>query len=665
MGLLDSWLMPARERRSLENPSTSLSDPDDWLYEAFGAAESATGERISAETALRFSPWWRGISLVSRSVGKLPLVVMKRIGKGKEKDTLHQAYRLLRYRANDELMSASTFKQTIQSLAMSRGNGYAWIRRNQHAEPLELIVICPGDCWPFRENGRLWYAVKVESEWIRESPVNVFHIRGLSRDGLVGYPVYKNASDSLGEGIAAQHYEARFFKNDARPSVIIEVPGNMPPEAQKEFLRQWENMHAGVNNSHRTAILTNGGKVNPFSSSAKDSELSEMRKFNLVDIANWIGVPVHKIGGEGRTAYASLEQENQGYLDDSLDPWLVTWEDEAREKLLTEEQKDRDTHIVEFMRQAILRADMAARYTAYNTAVRGGWINRDEVRGIENLNPMPDGEGEKFFAPLELQVVGDDEPPEVTDLPTVLTVTEAVVAGQIPPDTAKAMLKLSFPLLTDQHVNDIIDPLEEFEPPKPETAGPPMPPAQPDASVAIPDDQSTTEGDGQSRPSEPRSAPAIPPWTVQQLAEAVAQMMDQKAVARDDERLRKARLAIVQNAVGRSLRLLKIRNEKRARDARNFLKALDDYRLDDLSQLSEIMAPASELFNHDNAIVCSYIWDTVKGQLLEATGMVRSQDHAELELHVRNMLTELESTLLTQVTDFFMKGPSNGTTLSA
>ena len=625
MGLIDSLLKSTRERRSLENPSSSLDDPE--LWEAYGAVESASGQKISAESALKFAPWWRGINLISRDVAKLPLVVYKRAGQGKEKDSTHPAYRLLRYRANDELMSASTFKQTIQALAMSTGNGYAWIRRNQHAVPLELIIIDPCDVVPFRENGRLWYGIKIGESWRRTSPADVFHIKGLSRDGLVGYSVYRNARDSLGEGVSAQKYESRFFKNDARPSVVIEVPGAMPEDAQREFIRQWENTFGGLENSHRTAIVTHGGKVNPFSRSARDSQLLELRKFNLVDIANWCGVPVHKVGGEGRTAFASLEQENQAYLDESLDPWLVTWEDEAREKLLTEEEKNRDTHVIEFTRQALVRADIAARYTAYNTAIRGGWMNADMALAMENQNPIAGGLGQSFLRAKELAVVGQ----ELDDLPTAMSVTEAVVSGRMPPETAKAMLKATFPLLSDKQINEIIDPLEDFEPPPP----PPSPFTQPQLVA--------TEQPTDEPAEEPAGDPATP-------LEDVARRL-------------------VMDAARRACRHLRIQAVRRAKLAGNFLNMIDDDRPTDEAKVGELVADVVSLCGglyeseQTAAEVSRCIFDEAKTVLLAAADAAHNRD--ELAECVESRMNELEVSLPVKVANLLLKGSTNGTTLSA
>lgn len=403
--------------RSLENPTTSLSDPDEWAVDMLvGGKTAASGVKVSRKKALGHAPVWRAVSLISGDVAKLPIHVYRRDGEGKTPDTKHPASRLLRFAPNDE-MTAFTFWQTLTAHLLLDGNAYAYIVRNGAGDPEELWPLLPDQTYPVRENGTLWYVTRIDRgggavEWRKLPPEDVFHVKGLGFNGLVGYSVIAHAKESWGLGIGAEQYGSRFLKNSARPSTVIEVPGAMNVDAQKEFIRQWEKMHSGLDNSHRTAILTKGGTANPLSINARDAQLLETRQFQIREVANWFDLPPHKLGDDSRTSYKSLEEENQAYLNDCLDRRLRAIEQEARAKLLREREKEADTHFVEFVRQALIRADLVKRFNAYAKALLGGWMCVDEVRARENLNPLPDGEGKKFFRPLNVAVVGEEEKSE-------------------------------------------------------------------------------------------------------------------------------------------------------------------------------------------------------------------------------------------------------------
>lgn len=403
------WLTKLVSRATPENPRFNLNDPAAWdLF--VGGQTSNAGVAVNYDTALGYSPWWRGVSLISRDVAKLPLAIYKRNGDGKDRDTAHPAYRLLRYKPNAE-MTAFVFRQTLQAHALNEGNGYAYIFRNGGGVPVELVPLKPDDVLPVRENGKLWYVLNVKGEQRKIDPSNILHIKGLGFDGLCGYSLWQKARHSLGLGIASEQFGSRYFSNGAEPRAVIEHPAKLSPQAATNLRSSWNAMHQGIENSHKIAILEEGMKINAFSNNARDAQLLETRQFQIREVANWLGVPPHKLGDTTRTAFASLEQENQSYLDDAVDPWLVNWEEECREKLLSEEEKSADSHVVEFVRNALVRADLTARANYYRTALGGRpWMTQNEVRGRENLNPMEGGD--VILEPLNMGNAGgaDNEP---------------------------------------------------------------------------------------------------------------------------------------------------------------------------------------------------------------------------------------------------------------
>lgn len=423
--VVSEFLLPINGRAAggVENPSNPLV-PNWW--EGGGSGRSDAGITVNRNSALTYSAIWRGVTLKSGDVGKLPLCVYKVVGDGKEKDFDHPAYRLLHDEPNSE-MTAFVFKQTLEAHRILQGNGYAYIARKGNGDPAELIPLDPEHTWIVRESGKLAYMTEYQilnGAWERRRipAADMLHIKGLGYNGLTGYVMTEYGANSIGLGMAAQRYGSKFLANNARPSAVIEVTGNMSAEAQRTFLTQWETMHQGIESSHKTAILTNGAKLNPFSINAKDSQLLETREFEIREISNWIGVPPHKLGDKSRSAYNTLEQENQSYLDDSLDPSLVTWEQECRKKLLTEKEKRTRSRSVEFVRQALVRADLPARYSAYAIAITNGIMNSNEARALENMNPREGGN--KYLTPLNMTtnaeadtqtVEEDDEPTELDE----------------------------------------------------------------------------------------------------------------------------------------------------------------------------------------------------------------------------------------------------------
>ncbi len=431
MGALGTWWRGARGRlgarllrSAVENPSQSFGSDEFWA-ELFGGRASKTGLRVGAREALTDSAMWRACNLISGYVAKTPLHIYVRLAEGgKERATSHPAYRLLRRRSCREL-KAFDFKRTLMAHVLLAGNGYAWIRRAGDGRPLELWPLSPYRTYPVRQNGELWIVTNVDGQGVETGqlrklrPEDVLHVRGFGHDPLVGCDVVSFGREVLGMSLAAREYGAEFFAGHAVPGVVIKRPLEAPQlsdAALKNLEESWDRMVTGMGKHHRTVVLREGMEPFVIGVDARKAQLLEMRKFCVRDVANLTGVPPHKLGDDSRTAYASLEQENQSFLDDCLDVWFSQIEDECAEKLLTEREKAENTHVVEFLRQSLVRADMTTRYEAYNKGLQAGFLTRDEVRERENLNPLPDGDGSRFFVPLNMTLAGGPDSDEREDL---------------------------------------------------------------------------------------------------------------------------------------------------------------------------------------------------------------------------------------------------------
>lgn len=371
---------------------------------------------VNRETALTFDAYWRCVSLISGDVAKLPLCVYERQGTGKIEAESHPAYRLLMYEACPDV-SALDCKRVLTLHALCEGNGYAFIQRDGAGRPLELWPLSPMKTYPVRANRRLWYVTEVGSRESRRLPAeDVFHLKGLSFDGLAGYNAVAKMRETLGLGLAAQSFGSIFFRNNARPNVILKHPGKLKPEAKTNLRESWERLHSGLENSHRTAVLEEGMDLVPLMHNARDSQLLELRGFSRIEVCNFFGVPPHKVGDSSRTSYNSLEQENEAYVDDGggLGFWLPQWCSEAWKKLLSEEEKQQLSHFFAFKLRQLLRANLSARTTYYVAMVTNGVLSPNEVRDEEGYNPREGGDD--YLTPLNMQG-GDPALPDAGDPP--------------------------------------------------------------------------------------------------------------------------------------------------------------------------------------------------------------------------------------------------------
>jgi len=386
--------------------STTYANPSSWFVDwILGGEKTSAGIRVTAQSALTYAAVWRAVSKISQDVAVLPVSIRKRLDKGGKDDAKeHPSYFILKHKPN-AYMTSPVFRQTLQADALLHGSGYAFIERQNNGDIVSLIPLPAQYTVPKYVEGTWYYDCDLDGTIRRFSEDEILHIKGLSPNGITPYSVFDKARESLGLGLAARKYGATYFRNNARPSLVLEHPGRLSAEAKEKLRAAWQTKFSGEN-SFEVAVAEEGMKATPLSISNTDAQFIETRKFEIREIANWFGLPPHFLGDDSKTAYASLEQENQSYLDGCLNSWLVMWESELFDKLLSEKEKKEESHVIEFTRQALVRANLDARGKYYAVAVNNRWMNPNEVRELENLNPYEGGD--EFIVPLNMGNPGGD-----------------------------------------------------------------------------------------------------------------------------------------------------------------------------------------------------------------------------------------------------------------
>jgi HK97 family phage portal protein len=206
--------------------TTSLTEPSSWFRNFIFGGLTESNVEINTETALTLSAVFNAVTLISDAHKVAPLQVYHRINDGKELADDHGVYKLLHRKPNRE-MTPGMFKWFISASKLLWGNGFAEIERDGAGRPMALWPIHPSVVEMLRDGSKTYYYKVYPSD--NNVPVaipreNMLHVPGFAANGMWGVSVIKYAAESLGVGLAAQKYGARFFGNDARPSVIIKHP---------------------------------------------------------------------------------------------------------------------------------------------------------------------------------------------------------------------------------------------------------------------------------------------------------------------------------------------------------------------------------------------------------------------------------------------------------
>ena len=389
MGLLTNFFGGSP---SVENPSTSLNAPAQWLVDALGGGSSASGFAVTSQTAMRVSTVFRCQSLIVNTIASLPWGVHQHTDGGSVPFPQHDLHRKLRAEPCQS-QTSYTFRQQVMSPALMSGNGYAIIARKR-GRPEELLAYPAGSADQVQvtktknNGGRLRYRFPFPDGVEELDQADVLHVPGLGFDGIKGVSVIRAlGSEPIGLAMALESYAARVAKSSTMVRGIVEVPGSLmgKPNTLKNLSESIHPLFAGESFA---APLDAGMVWKPLSNlNPIDAQILEQRRFQVEDVCRLFGVPPWMVGESSKnTSWGTgIEQQNVAFVTYVLRSWLVALEQEVNRKLFTW------PFFCEVNVDGLLRGDSKTRAEVYQSAIRNAWMTPNEARRHENLPPDPAG----------------------------------------------------------------------------------------------------------------------------------------------------------------------------------------------------------------------------------------------------------------------------------
>ena len=391
---------PFAKRATPENPATSWDRVIDIVTSGHA---SKAGRTVTPESSLRVSAVSAAVALRAETMASLPLITYERDGDLRTVARSHPNYKILHDRPNTEI-SAFQFREMMQTWLDLYGNAYAEIVISG-GQVIALWPILPTRVSPTRTDGVKSYRITLASgEQVTLPAHRVLHLMDRSLNGLVGLSKIGLARESIGLAMAAEEYGARLFDSDARPGGVLEHPGKLGDTAIKNLRESWDSTHGGLQNAHRMAILEEGMKFNATSIPPDDAQFLETRKFQISDIARMFRVPPHMIGDLERATFSNVEEQSRNFVQYTALPIARRWESEINRSLFT----DRSRFFAEYLFDGLLRGDVKTRTAGYAMGRQWGWLSVNDVRRLENMNPIDDGD--VYLQPLNMVDASDPEP---------------------------------------------------------------------------------------------------------------------------------------------------------------------------------------------------------------------------------------------------------------
>lgn len=397
MGLLDIFRpQPAKAQRSASAPRAdaaefySLDDPA--LIEFLRAGRpTSTGLHIGVHEALKNPAVFRSVSLISNAIGMLPLHLIKSETKGKATD--HPLFKLL-HREPNNWQTAFDFRSLLQSRALVKGNGYALIVRSR-GKIIRLIPLDSDRVNPVQNSDwSVSYEYRPPQGGKRTlAPEEVFHLRGLSLDGISGLSLVRQAEEAIALATAADLALGRVYKNGSFVDGTLETDGKLSDTAYARLKLSWEQRFSGADNAGKTPILEEGVKYASKAPNPRDAQSNETRARQVEEIARVFGIPRPLLMVDETSWGSGIDVLGQFFVRYALNPWFEAWQQAIERSLLVDDEKDQ--YQAKFNAGALLRGSMKDQGDFFAKALGAGgqspWMTQNEVRDVLDMPEHPEG----------------------------------------------------------------------------------------------------------------------------------------------------------------------------------------------------------------------------------------------------------------------------------
>lgn len=351
---------------------------------------SPSAAPVNFDTAMAVSAFWASARLLSETVAAMPIKCYETDGKTRNETTNNKLWRLLNYMPN-RYQTRTEFIETLMLNLVTWGNAYIGVSRDVRGKIISLNPLMSSQmnvC--LQADGSIVYEYRDLNGAIQLlSEHAIWHIK-LFGNGVIGLSPLAYARQSLGVAIATEDRISALAKSGGKQSGILTIDKVLTPEQRKAVRDNFADLTNGPGD--KLFVLEAGMGFESTSLSPADMEMLQNRRFQVEDIARFMGVPSVLINDtSGSTVWGSgVQQIVDGFYKLNLRPYLERIESSIKRHLMM--TKEWDSVDIEFDFDALLRADQNQRYDANQKAINSGQLTPNEARMMEGRESMEGGD---------------------------------------------------------------------------------------------------------------------------------------------------------------------------------------------------------------------------------------------------------------------------------
>lgn len=377
-----------KELRNLNDPKTPISSTE--ILKLFGLSESESGVDVSYDAALTLSAVYRANKIICDTISSVPLNIYEKSGNGRIVAIDHD-YQYLIHSEPNPLVSSFNWRHTGQSDYNFDGNDYSVMTTHKGA-PV-IVPIRPEDVHSVKRKGyTLYYKVDVLGKTKILSQDKVIHVKNHSKNGFTGQGYLTVAKETFGSGIAQRDYGSRFWRNNASSGLILvnKIANRIDRTKKQSNIDSWNEYRTGKN-QHGTAILEGDWDVKNITVPQDQAQFIETANLSISDVGRFFGVPPHLLYDLTRSTFNNIEHQSIEFVTHSI-LGITTNRQQELDRKLFGGKKNNGKYFTKYNLKGLLQADIKSRSDFYRMAIQNSVMNSDEVRGLEDMNSIPEWE---------------------------------------------------------------------------------------------------------------------------------------------------------------------------------------------------------------------------------------------------------------------------------
>lgn len=362
----------------------------------FQAGEDMPGESgysgIDTGAAMKYSAVFACCRVLGETFASMPAMEYRKNANGDREATRDTAAFDILHNAPNEEMAPFNFKEACMMNLNLGGNAVCEKLVNRFGDIVGL--------YPYRwqnvgidrdsETKKLIYRVTNGSDLRTLKREQVFHVPGLSFDGIIGLSPIEYAASAIRLGMSYEQFGVNFYKNGANSSGAFSFPGELGDESFQRLKKDLKDNYAGLRNTGTPMLLEGGGKFEQFAMKPADAQLIENKRFQTEDVARIYRTPLHLIQELSRSTNNNIEHQSLEFVMYTMLPWFKRWEENINMQLLTLAER-RAGYYIEFKIDSLLRGDVKSRAEAYAAGRQWGWFSVNDIRKLENMPRIANG----------------------------------------------------------------------------------------------------------------------------------------------------------------------------------------------------------------------------------------------------------------------------------